>query len=191
MEAPADTNNRDYLLRVMTLPNEAQKNLERLAEKNQSLHNVLNSQDLIITDISETIPNVMNIEEKLANTDAELEKVNHQINNAHFVLYETLTKREKNGHFVGDFLKNILSKLQTLMVETCNDALSKGLTDVSIMSVIDIEQQVLKIIEDMHNGGMYPETDEEAGSRATIIEMHTKKILNFLKGFVGEADRTL
>jgi hypothetical protein len=57
----------------------------------------------------------------------------------------------------------------------------KGRVDVSILSLMDLEEQISKLIDNLSERGLYPETEENGEARKARQQQHTLKVIQFLK----------
>lgn len=175
--------------KLILLPSESQKKLNEIADKNHQLHLICESQNVLLSQFSDTYTENLKAEKKITEIDEKIKDVDTLLANANYILSRTLTKESKEENEVGDLLKTILEKIKFMIISICNNSLKDGLESVSIMTVIDIEQQVKKIIDDLISNGMYLESESEKDKRTAFTDAHNQILLTFLTGFVNEAKR--
>lgn len=176
--------------KLMLLPSESQKKLQEEAEKNHQLHLICEAQNSILSQYSDSYSENLKAESKIIEIDEKIKKVDILLENANYILLKKLKTESNKGNEVGDFLKAILERIKSLIITICNDSLKKNSESVSIMTVIDIEQQIKKIIDNLVSNGMYFETESEMNKRAAEDDAHNETLLTFLKGFADEANRS-
>ena len=193
---PQTRNEKDILKssnainKLMLLPSESQKGLQKKADENHQLHLICESQNVILSNYSDSYSEKLKIEQKIAEVDKEIQKFDTLLADANYILLNTLKKEPQKESEVGDFLKIILEKIKNLIMSICKESLNDKSISVSLMSVIEIEQQIQKIIENLISNGMYPETQSELYKRTSEIDAHNEVLLSFLSGFVNEAKRS-
>ena len=105
-----------------------------------------------------------------------------------------LTGRTKNdeeepkGAPAGDVLRVVVKHTMEALQNACLASAKQGNPNVSLISLIDIEAQIQKIIDDLGQRRMFPESDEDAEKRVMATQMHTLKIIEFLKVLRGEEE---
>lgn len=168
---------------LMLLPTEAKNRFQKAADINQQLELVSKAQNIIIDDLSVSIPDLDNIQKNLNEADEELKEVDDQLKQTQDILLELLSTNNNSSSKkgAGDILKTILSNLQKTLTVICSQAASKGQIDVSLFGLMDLEDQVGKIIEDMSSRGLYPETENAAVERVQRMQAHNLKVVQFLK----------
>ena len=154
---PQTRNEKDILKssnainKLMLLPSESQKGLQKKADENHQLHLICESQNVILSNYSDSYSEKLKIEQKIAEVDKEIQKFDTLLADANYILLNTLKKEPQKESEVGDFLKIILEKIKNLIMSICKESLNDKSISVSLMSVIEIEQQIQKIIETQQN----------------------------------------
>jgi hypothetical protein len=177
----------DAAKRLMVLPVEAQKRFERVADENRLLKLQLDSQKVIISDLSNSLGDNDEIEKALQATNEHLAEVDGQLADASAMLLEQLSEsgNQPAPEAAGELIKLLVTKVQGCVSDLAVNGVSQGSMSVSVLGLVELEEQIRKIIEDLHDKGMYPETDEEAEARMAGTHAHTAAVLKFLQGFVG------
>lgn len=172
---------------VMIIPSEAQARFEKAANLNSQLKNAIEAQNVLLAEIDESVP--VALQEKMNEVDKELASVTRKLEEAQAVLLANLTKHAEPEPNInakaGALLKFLLQKMQDTLNQISMKAVRAGSASIPIMALIDLEDQISKIIEDLHAKGMYPESEEESAARMSIVEEHTAKVLQFLKDFLA------
>ncbi|OHT11128.1 hypothetical protein TRFO_04090 [Tritrichomonas foetus] len=172
----------------MLLPTEAKNRFQQAADTNQQLELVARAQNDIIDDLSISIPDLDDIQKNINSTDEDLKEIDGQLTQAQEVLLELLTSNVGAKKGPGDILKTLLSNFQTTLSAICLQAATKGQTEVSILGLMDLEDQIVKIIEDLSTRGLYPETDKAAEERTLRMQQHTIKVIQFLKDLKSQKE---
>ena len=171
---------------VMLLPTEAQARFEKAAVENSRLTNAFEAQNFLLAELSDALPGDA-LNEKLKKTEAELANVNRQLADAQVILLSNLTQNDREDRVsdTGKILKVILEKLQASMDALCLASGKAGHLSVPLTAILGLEDQVARIVEDLHERRLYPEKPEETEARIKATEAHMTKISEFLKAFLA------
>lgn len=174
--------------KLMLLPTEAQRRYQEVTEETRKYENLFDAQKIIIDDLAVSLPNFEETEKKIEETEEQIAMVNEQLGHAQSILLnEMLVENNQNNNDSdpGELLKVILSKFQQILTQICASSIKDKQIGVSIMTIIDLENQINTIVDDLAQKGMYPETEEEAQARIENVEKHGRKILDFLNAFLA------
>jgi hypothetical protein len=169
----------------LLLPVEAQKRFERVADENRLLKQQLDSQKAVISDVSGSIADTEAIEKDLQSVTDQLAAVDQRLAGASAILLEHLSTSANAppAGRAGELLKQLLSKIQLCISDLAIHGVGQGSMSVSVISLIELGEQIRKIIEDLHEKGLYPETPEAAEERLASTHQHTASVLKFLQDF--------
>ena len=187
------SNPSDAIARLMLLPTEAKNRFQKVADLNHQLDQVAKAQNTIIEDLSLSIPELDDIQKNLNAADEDLKELNEQLTQTQGLLLELLSSpsssTSKKGP--GDILKVLLSNFQATLSTICTQHVEKGQTEVSLLGLMDLEDQIVKIIDDMSNRGLYPESETEAQQRVQKTQQHTLKVIQFLKDLKSQRESSV
>ena len=187
------SNPSDAIARLMLLPTEAKNRFQKVADLNHQLDQVAKAQNTIIEDLSLSIPELDDIQKNLNAADEDLKELNEQLTQTQGLLLELLSSSSsstsKKGP--GDILKVLLSNFQATLSTICTQHVEKGQTEVSLLGLMDLEDQIVKIIDDMSNRGLYPESETEAQQRVQKTQQHTLKVIQFLKDLKSQRESSV
>lgn len=172
----------------MLLPQEAQVRLEKVAAQNQNLSATCEAQAVILSEIAESLPDPEELAKKIQEADEEIKVTEEALANAQTALLNLLTKKEDEPQQApaGDVLRVVIKHTMESLQKACMTSAKQGSPSVSLISLIDVESQIQKIIDDLSGRGMFPESDEAAEQRVMATQLHTLKIIEFLKALRGE-----
>ena len=127
---------------------------------------------------------------KLEEIEAEIKVTDETLANSQTALLNLLTKDDdeqaQQGAPAGDILRVVVKHTMEAIQATCLAAAKQGNPSVSLISMIDIESQIQKIVEDLGKRGMFPESDEVTEERVLATQAHTLKVIKFLKELRGD-----
>jgi ABC-type transporter Mla subunit MlaD len=177
----------DAASRMMLLPVQSQKRFEKAAEENRQLTYQIDAQKTVIAALAESLPKVEELEQSIQEKGEQIAAINRQLSDATAVLLNILQATAAGKPAVANasqLLKFLLDTVGKILVEISGSAIREDSTWVPITSLLEIEDQVRKIIEDLHERGMYPETDEEADQRLQETQAHTVRVMDFLRSIM-------
>jgi hypothetical protein len=133
------------------------------------------------------------MDEVAASTDAVLATLNEMVFQACASLVSALAvcqpdHRESDAE---DTLKFLLPLFQGSLCEICMRMLDKGTSEVPFMQFIELEEEVRRIIEDLREKGMFPETEDQASVRMEAMGAPMNRIVVFLEQITGGAGAEL
>lgn len=167
---------------IMVLPTAAQKRYQIAAEVNQKTQAYADAQSVIIGDIADSLPSIEDTSKAIQQINEEIKSVDIDLAQAQEALRDILQDDQANStEEVGSILSAILLNTQKILTQICAQSLKQSSPFVSILSLMDIETELIKISEDLSTRGLYPEPPEEAEKRINETKLHTMKIIQFLK----------
>ena len=171
---------------LLILPIEAQSRFERAAEENQRLSNVLAASNVIFGELDKTFLGEEGAKQLKA-VEEEIALVDKQLSSAQAVLMNSLSQSNSqvDASETGAILKLILSKLQRTLDTLVISSATQGSLSVPFMTMVDIEDQISKIIEDLHDRGLFPERPEQSEKRMKDTEEHMSRVLVFVKALLA------
>jgi hypothetical protein len=166
---------------------EAQKRFQQVADENRQLKLSLEAQKAIISDLSRSLGDSEESEKALQKIKDQLSAVDRKIADASTLLVEQLSesKTSASSAHAGELLRLIIEQVQNTVRELELRGISQGVMAVSVMGVIELESLIRKILEDLSEKGMFPETQEEIEARVNESKNHTAAVLEFLQGFMA------
>jgi hypothetical protein len=172
---------------VLALAATAEKRLEEAAEVNRRLSLMLGAQNVIIDGLLEVTRGDEGIPEKLESLTKEIELVNESLEDAKAALqYQLTTENVDIGQQAGHVLRTILDDVQNVLMRLSLERVSEGMMDLELISVLDLEQQLVILTEDLREKGMLMESEEENQTRMNAIQEHSQRILDFLESLVQD-----
>jgi hypothetical protein len=171
---------------LLLLPVEAQKRYERVADENRLLKQQLDSQKVVISDVSRSLSDIDAVEKDLQAVAEQLALADRRRADASALLLEQLSSSatEDAPGRPGELLKQLLSKIQLCISDLAIHGVGQGSMSISVLGLIELGEQVRKIIEELHEKGLYPETPEEEDERLARTHEHTASVLKFMQDFV-------
>jgi hypothetical protein len=178
----------DAAKRLLLLPLEAQKRFDRLANEQRLMKLEIDAQKLVITDLTRSLGDVEEIEKAIQETNGQLTAVDERLAQTSALLLEQLTEstNQSGDNTAKEFLKLVISKVQSSVNGLALEGVSQGTIAVSVLSVVALEDQIRKIIEDLQQKDMYPESAEDAEARVTETHQHMTAVMQFLQQFLRE-----
>jgi hypothetical protein len=170
----------------MLLPLEAHKRFERVTDENHLLKQQIDSQKAVISDVSGSLAETEAIEKDLQAVAEQLATVDRRRAEASAILLEQLSSSANPppSTRAGELLKALLSRIQLCLSDLSLHGIKQGSMSISVIALIELGEQIRKIIEDLQEKGLYPETPEEAEERLAKTHEHTASVLKFMQGFV-------
>lgn len=174
----AQSAERDMIL----IPKEAQARVEEATARNQDLSMIYDAQDAVLSDLSDSLPDPSSIAKELDDVEIRLKSTNETLTNAQSALVNILSKSEESRNApAGEILRNVITQTMNTFQEMALVAVRDGHPVAGIFDIIDVEDQMQKIIDDLSERGMFPESESDAAERIEQVQAHTKKIIDFLK----------
>jgi predicted O-linked N-acetylglucosamine transferase (SPINDLY family) len=172
--------------RLILLAVEAQKRFERVSDENRQLKLQLDSQKIVISDLSQSLGDTEKIEKDLQAINEQLATVEQRLSDASTLLLDQLSDsvRQAGPANVGEVLKLLITQIALRVTELANEGISKGSMALSVLQIVEFEDNIRKIIEDLREKKMYPESPEEEELRVVAVQKHTAGLLKFLQDFV-------
>lgn len=179
----------------LLLPIEAQNRFAKAAEENQKIRLIIDSQQSIIDDVEESQAEEEKLVESIQKIEEEIKIINNILVNSHQtltnILYDQEGRQAQNeNNNVSEILKIILPSFQNLIFDLCSDAASNGSTNISITTIFELEQRIIKIIESLKQRGVYPETDEQALKGLEELQSHQQRIHTFINSFIDAPNQS-
>jgi hypothetical protein len=175
MGEPAD---KSFLL---LLPSEAQKRFQQAALANQKLCACCEGQDVILDDLREGAL-ACGAPEEFAKVEAELAGVSKDLEDAEAALLSILLKNSSSpSGNPAEILAVVLNNTIEALLGACLASVSEGMPMITIRQILDIEDQIQRIVQDLDERGMYPERPEDTETRIKIVTEHTKKVMAFIE----------
>lgn len=151
-----------------------------LQEENQNLKLTLEAQKNVISELSESMPDLDKTEQSLQELNKVDLEISEQLRQAQSILLELLTSKPKQQENPSEILKTILGNFSEALLASCLEAPQKGQQAVSIFDLMTMEEEASKIIEKLQGSDMYPETDEMKDKREKRTQAHAQKLAQFL-----------
>lgn len=174
--------------RILLVPIEAQNRFERAADVNQRLTSTIEAEKVVFEELAEQVLLVTEDGSKrLKELEDQIAAVDKQIANSQAVLLSNLSQNtsQASSEETGAIMKLIITKVQKTLDTLAIASAKQGSLSVPFMTVVDIEDQLSKIIEDLHDRGLYPEQPSESDARMKATEEHMSKVLAFVKAFLA------
>lgn len=161
---------------------EAQTRFEEAAIANKQLLMVSEAQEQVMGELLQSMPSAEETAKEIAAVEAACEKLDQQIKNGSQILLESLStpKVPKNVN-PGGVIKTILDMTLKVLYENIATALENGQTSVLLLHILDIEDQLSKLIQDMESRDMFPETEQQRQQRMDKSQAHNEKAVQFLE----------
>lgn len=179
MQAPSE----NPIQKLMILPTLSRQRFQKASDDNQALSLVAESQNQVIEELANSIPEIDDMTAKIADVEKEIANVDLMLLKSNRALHELLaTDQSKSKDLLpGPILSSVLLNIQQSLLKIASESASKGQISCNLLNVIDIEDQISKFIEGMVERNLYPETDEDFNSRNDRTALHNRKIVQFLQ----------
>jgi hypothetical protein len=175
--------------RIVNLATTSRERLQLAAELQTQLSQQLSAQKIILDDLSESLPNIQNLTTSIAATDQILAPLNRMLDQSTSFLVNALapSANSNTSSEAEVTIKFLLTMLQTTLSDICLAVLGNGETQVSVLQLIDLEEEIRKIVEDLRHKNMFPEAADESQARMAEMQAHMDRVLAFLEEISGES----
>ncbi|OHT06697.1 hypothetical protein TRFO_25154 [Tritrichomonas foetus] len=157
----------------------AQQKNEQLIDENVRLRKILDGQREIIHELSESYNFEEWMEQTKINEEME-ENLNSSIASSSAYLQSLLETPKQKKNQASDILKSILNDIQGQFMELCRICTDKGMLEVPITAIVDIEQQLNSFEDRLEENNHFPEKEEDKNQRKLIRNFHYQKVMDFL-----------
>jgi hypothetical protein len=182
----------DGLAQLVTLATQARDHHAKAHTIAEQLAQADQSQKIVITELAGSTPDLDEIQKKLAAADAELASLDEQLAQTQDGLLEALTaERPLDAQSAVDLLKTLLPNYQAALFTFAKGSAGHGQSTVSVLQLIELEDQIAKAIDGLSERGMFPEDDAATHARVQIREAHTRKVIEFLQLLKGRREAEL
>lgn len=164
---------------VMGLVLEAQEKFQKAVTSNEDIVLITGAQGDVLADLLESLADPEKIHAEMSDLEERCAKVDKQILNAQELLLEMMTEPERTASDgrVGGLLKTVIDTTLKVLFGHVETAVTEGQTHVSLLHILDVEDQLAKLIADMERRNMYPETDKQREERM----LHNQRVVQFLE----------
>lgn len=168
---------------ILTIATSAKDDYVEIEAQNANLKQMLDSQKVLINDFAVSMPDIDETEKKAAELDEELSQVEEQLVQSQSILTELLqTKQPKQSSQQAEtILKAVMKTFQGRVMDLTKEAVEKGQASATVFQLIDLEEEISKLIENFESKDMYPETKEENDARTQQGKEHTAKLAQYLQ----------
>lgn len=167
---------------LLFLAQSAADNYKTNELKNQRLSSIAECQNDFLEEITFSMPEIDSLIKKIDEVDQDLENANLMLIKSQNALHELLlTKPQSSQADPGAILSSILSSIENTILSISLEAVSNEQTDTSLLNIVDLENQVSKMIEQLVEREMFPETEQELHNRITSVSQHNKRLVVFLQ----------
>jgi hypothetical protein len=181
----------EALKKLILLPKAAESRFRRAADTKVRLVQAGRSQKDVIDDLSLSLPDTKDIQSEIAAIDEKIAGVNAQLQQAQDALLNTLAANEQSDSVGGDIIKTLLSNCELALLSIAKAAADKGQIAVSLLPLIELEDDLAKTIEKLNEKGDYPESQEEARERMAAQHAHAGKVIQFLTALKNRTEGQL
>jgi hypothetical protein len=165
------------LILMEALAAASENRLEKAIDVHNSLASVGQAESSIMDDLTASLGGLKELGEKLAEANGELSAIGKKTNQAHTFLSELLTPPESSPDLSpGPVLKSVFETTQELIAGYLNAAVSRERTNVSVIDILNIEEQLLALMEEMDNRNLYPESEESENARSVLLSQHNERL---------------
>jgi hypothetical protein len=168
--------------KMVSLASEAHHRFEIAAGVNQSLLRQDHGQKVILEDLSQSLREIDDLEKSIDSRSEELDGLTLQVRDAQGLLLEALTTNSSEPTTgPSSALKTILSRLQQSIMSLTKAGVDSGSLDISLLPLIQLEDELGRISQDMSERGLFPESDEARSQRLKLQAEHGQRVLSFLE----------
>jgi predicted nucleic acid-binding Zn-ribbon protein len=182
----------ESLAQLVTLATQARDNHAKAHTAAEQLALADHFQKVVITELAASTPELEDIQKKIAAADAELAELDEQHAQTQDGLMEILTaERPLDVQSAVDSLKPLLSNYQTALFAFSKGSAEQGQSTISVLQLIELEDQIAKAIDGLAERGIFPEDDAATHARVQTRENHTRKVIDFLQLLKGRREAEL
>jgi hypothetical protein len=175
------------LERLMLLATSSRDRLESVSDDNRSLSRLESAQGLILTMLSESLPDTESLQKNLNDADKEILSLNSQLSDVENELFVALGANSPARTNPTDILQGFLVNFQSVLLDLSKASAEKGQPAVPFVAIIELENQIAKTIDELFDRGLYQESDTETAVRLQRREAHAQKLVDFLAILRGRA----
>jgi hypothetical protein len=176
----SDAEAQQTLQRLMLFAQTSRENFQTAADVGRQLTHVDKSQKLIIEELATSIPSPEDIGTKLRAADEEIASLDSQLSQVQAELIARLSSKSSSKKGPEDILRALLTTFQSVLFALSKESAEKGQTIVSLLSIIQLEDQISSTIDDLTDRGLYLEESSETQTRVDRRESHARKLVDFL-----------
>jgi hypothetical protein len=86
-----------------------------------------------------------------------------------------------------DILRSLLVSFQSVLLDLAKANAEKGEAGVPFVSIVELEDQIARTIDELYERGLYQESDAETAARTQRKQAHAQKLVDFLAILRGRA----
>jgi septal ring factor EnvC (AmiA/AmiB activator) len=146
---------------------------------NNSLRSMHDAQASVAEELGMSLPNIEDLEGKLNEAEATIQHVNARIRQSEDLLAKLLSAEVDIPVKPGPILVSVLENTQSLMLDHLRSAVSQGKLEISVLDILNIEEQLLVLIEEMEKRDAYPESSTDREARLLVLSEHNSRITQF------------
>ena len=178
---------------LLTLATSAKNEYVNVEAANEDLKQILDSQKVLINDYAESMPDIDLTEKHEAELDEELTRIDEQLAQSQLILLELLQSKPQatDSEKCNATLKAILTTFQHRVSELTKEAVGAGQASVTVFQIIDLEEEISKLIDSLISKDMYPEEEKDKNAREQKTKTHNTKLaqyLQFLRQIIAQAN---
>ena len=166
---------------VVTLLTDAKNNITNASIKTERLGAICKAQNIILDDLMHSVPEPSELKNELREAIDISEELDQQISEHQAFLLDLLNQEPQKQLTPGDILKSVLANYQSTLYELTMESVDRGSTEVSILKLMELEDQIAEIVDSMSDQGLFPETKDAQDFRLKKRQEHTLKTIEYLK----------
>ncbi|KAH0787625.1 hypothetical protein GPJ56_008420 [Histomonas meleagridis] len=173
---------RDVAEKLMLLPRAARDQYQSAAEENKRLDQIVQAQNVIIDDLSISVSDFDETQKSISQLDNEISDINKKLQFNQEILLELLSNEKPQTKDLPEkILKSVLLNVIKTFSSISKDAVDNDEISVSLLTLMEVEEQISKIIDNLSQRGLYPETNETNEKRMKESHDHIIKLTQFLQ----------
>ena len=165
---------------LMLIPESAKDRYQKAMKENQELESTLEAQCQIIKDLSNSFPNITKISKEISDVNMKIKEISEAIEESQSALITLLkTDVDDDSSSEEQPLKTVLDHTLDELSKVALDSVNKGELSVSVLDIIDVEEQIANTINDLENRGLFKETIQGKNARLEQTQNHVNILTDF------------
>lgn len=166
---------------LVALLTDAKNNITRSSLETEQLGTIYQAQNVILEDLMHSIPETSELQNELDDANDTLNELDQQIAAYQTFLFDLLNQEPPKQRSPGDILKSVLMNYLSTLYQSTMESIEKGSTEVSILKIMELEDQIAAFVDAMSDQGLFPETKDAQDLRLKKRQEHTLKTIEYLK----------
>lgn len=166
----------------------SQEKFAKQEKKCEENNEIVEAQLSILNEYAQSYNGFENIENSIAEVDSKIVSIDKEIDVAQKFMNQLLLDRieyQKQSE-CSEMMKLIMDSTIQNFHDAMKSSVENSKPNVSIFTVIELENNFAQLIAKLKDQNMYPISQEDDAKQNQKVKDHNTKILSFLKQFVGQ-----